>query len=145
MPIAIKKFTLFTILAVGFSQSIVAREEVRQFSLQAIHLKERERIVGIDISLQGGAFVGVSGLPAGWLVTIDNDPSWQTTLKGDVKVGAAALDTGSIQKLVLTTRKFEFDDLKFRISGVLLVTRNFKYIRKIQLGIENLRENMPAQ
>jgi hypothetical protein len=111
-----------------------------RFRLEGVHLQAGERIVGLDVSLEAGDFVAVSGLPAGWLVTIDNDPSWQTSLKGDAKVGAATLDLENIRKLNMVIHRFEFGDLKFQISGYLLVTTNFENVRKVPLRIENFRE-----
>jgi hypothetical protein len=119
---------------------LAAQAEDHQFSISGIHLQEGERVVGIDVSLQAGSFVTISGIPSGWLVIVDNDASWQTSLKGDAKIGSAALDATNMQKMNILVRRFEFGDLKFNLSGALLVTKNFEVVRKIPLGRENFKE-----
>lgn len=119
---------------------LVAQGEDHRFSLSGIHLQEGERVVGIDVSLRAGSFVTIYGMPTGWLLTVDNDASWQTSLKGDAKVGAAALDTVSLQKMAILVHRCEFGDLKFHLSGILLVTKNFQDVRKVPLGVENFKE-----
>ena len=117
-----------------------AQTEDHQFSLSGIRLQEGERIVGIDVSLQAGSFVTIYGIPPGWLVTVDNDASWQTSLKGDAKIGSAALDATSMQRMSILVHRFEFGDLKFSLSGTLLVTKNFEAVRKVPLGPRNFTE-----
>ena len=128
----------------GICRPLTAQNVDHRFRIENIHLQEGERIEGVDISIRAGDFVAVSGLPAGWLVTIDNDPSWQTSLKGDAKVGAAMLDAENIGKLTVLVHRFEFGDLKFQISGVLLVTTNFQNVRKVPLSVNNFKEVLSA-
>lgn len=134
------KLGLVLLLLICFNLPLKAQADEHRFSLSGIHLQEGERVVGINVSLKAGSFVTVSGLPPGWVFTIDNDASWQTSLKGDAQVGSATLDPSSIEKWSMLVRRFEFGDLKFRLSGVLLVTKNFEDVRKVTLGAENFRE-----
>lgn len=142
MWIIFRKFAWITLFVIGMCQLLVAQDESYHLVLQGIHLQAGERIEGVDISIKAGAFAGVSGLPAGWTITVDNDPSWQTNLKGDAKVGAATVDASSIQKLNIVIHKFEFGDLKFQVSGTLLVTMDFESLRKIPLSRENFIEEV---
>jgi len=135
-----KKLGFALLLLICFSLALRAQADEHRFSLSGIHLQEGERVVGIDVSLKAGTFVTVSGLPPGWVFTIDNDASWQTSLRGDAKLGSATLDPGSIEKWSIVVHRFEFGDLKFHLSGALLVTKNFEDVRKIPLGTDNFRE-----
>lgn len=52
---------------------------------------QRESIVGIKVTVTGGAIASLSEVPVGWRIAIDNDPSWKTTLTASVIVASAAL------------------------------------------------------
>jgi hypothetical protein len=134
------KFGLSLLILMSCNPFLRAQADEYRFSFSGIHLQEGERVVGVDVSLKAGSFVTVSGLPPGWVVTIDNDASWQTSLKGDARLGSATLDPVGIQKWSILVHRFEFGDLKFHLSGTLLVTKNFQDVRKIPLGADNFRE-----
>ena len=67
----------------------------------------------------------ISPIPVGWYYELDNDPSWQTRLTGNIIVGAAALSADQFRQLHLRIKKHEFHDLKFAISGTLSLTSDF--------------------
>jgi hypothetical protein len=129
---------LFCLL--GASVPVLAQAvDQKHFSLRDVHLQPDERVVGIELSVKAGSFVSIDRLPIGWLVTIDNDPSWHTTVKGNARVGAAALEMQPLQKLDFCVRKYEFGDLHFSISGDLIVTKDFEHERRIPLRSENFQ------
>ena len=128
--------TLFWIFAGGTK---VAQGQEQTFSLQHISLEKGERIESIEISAKGGSFVGLDPLPLGWYLIIDNDPSQQTSIKGDARVGTAALELSQLLRLNIRVRKIEFGNGKFSISGTLVVTKDFESERTIQLGTGNFR------
>lgn len=117
----------------------VAQGQDQRMVLQNIHLQDGERIDGIELSIKGGSFVGFDPLPMGWYLIIDNDPSQKTSIKGDARVGTAALELDDLLKLRILSRKVEFGDLKFSISGTLIVTKKFETERRIALHPENFK------
>lgn len=44
-------------------------------SFQGIRIAHGERIVGIDIQVGNARMVRLDEIPAGWTLTVDNDPS----------------------------------------------------------------------
>ncbi len=113
-------YSLF-LFSITFFAGMVAQGQEQRIVLQNIHLQEGERVYGIELSIYEGSFVGFDPLPMGWYLIIDNDPSQQTSISGDARVGAAALQLDDLLKLKIVTRKMEFGDLKFSISGSLIV------------------------
>jgi hypothetical protein len=105
----------------------------------SLSIEESERVEGIELIIKAGSFIGFDPLPLGWYLIIDNDPSQQTSIKGDARVGTAALEIDSLLRLRIRIRKIEFADRTFSISGTLIATRNFESERRIVLGRENFR------
>lgn len=89
-----------------------------------------ESIVAFEIHVTAGAIKSVSDLPVGWYFTIDNDASWQTTVKANSMVGAASLRPDELKNLKFVIQKNEFGDLKFNLSGAVFVTRDFSKSRE---------------
>ncbi len=48
--------------------------------------------MAFDLRIKGGRVSAFRTVPAGWTVTIDNDPSWNGSVAGQAVVGAAALE-----------------------------------------------------
>ena len=133
------RYSLVLFLIALFGGTAAQGQEQRMI-LQNIHLQEGERVEGIELSIKGGSFVGFDPLPMGWYLIVDNDPSQQTSIKGDARVGTAALELGDLLKLRILARKVEFGNLKFTISGTLvIVTKTFEHERRIALQSENFK------
>jgi len=115
----------------------IAQGQEQRIVLQNIRLQEGERIQGIELSVKAGSFVGFDPLPMGWYLIVDNDPSQQTSIKGDARVGAAALELDDLLRLQIRVRKVEFANWRFSISGTLIVTKTFQDERRIPLRAEN--------
>ncbi|MCQ8278837.1 hypothetical protein NFI95_10270 [Acetobacteraceae bacterium KSS8] len=61
------------------------------------------RIMGIKLSIISGRFAGVTDCPAGWSISINNDPNWSATLDARAIVGAAAISTRQASPLILVS------------------------------------------
>ena len=131
-------YSLF-LFSIIFFAGMAAQGQKQKMVLQNIHLQEGERVYGIELSIHEGSFVGFDPLPMGWYLIIDNDPSQQTSIKGDARVGAAALELDNLLKLKIVARKVEFGNLKFSISGALIVMNKSQSQRRITLHPENFR------
>lgn len=111
----------------------------RRIALQNIALQKGERVDGIELSIKEGSFVGFDPLPMGWYLIIDNDPSQQTSIKGDARVGAAMLDLNDLLKLRIRASEVTFENSRFSISGTLIVTKTSEEERRISLTAENFK------
>lgn len=62
-------------------------------------LPSGSRLMGFRIRLVGGQVASMRNVPAGWRFTIDNDPSWKSTVSGHAIVGAAAMAGRDLARL----------------------------------------------
>jgi len=85
-------------------------------------------VVGFEIQIKSGRVVSFPTVPTGWDISIDNDPSWDTQLRGSSKVGAAALDVKFFGGF-LVIEKDESLGLKFEAKGEIIVTEDFEHGR----------------
>jgi hypothetical protein len=63
-------------------------------------LSSSGRLAGIAIDLRHAATGSLLSAPAGWRVTTDNDPSWNTRLTGHAVVGAAFLSIRALEQMM---------------------------------------------
>lgn len=115
-----------------------AADNQKMYSVSFPQLKgagKGERVVAFEIKVTAGGIRSVSNVPMGWNLVIDNDASWQTTIHGNVEVGAAALEPADFRRLTLTVERNEFGDLKFELAGVVSVTAGFDKARQIHLAM----------
>jgi len=123
---------LLTVSVVGVAQNVAKASETVSLSIPHITTAKGERIVGFEIELTAGMVQSLSNLPLGWYVEVDNDPSWRTTIKGSIRVGAAALDANDFRKLRVTIQR-DTTYSKFSVSGTVALTTDFERTRKIAL------------
>ncbi len=57
----------------------------------------------MNLRLSHGFFGSLKYIPNGWIFTIDNDPSWNTSLHGHAIVGTAFLDRSELSGIVSIT------------------------------------------
>lgn len=114
-----------------------ANTEQYTVSARALTVAAGERITNFEIHVTAGAFRGISNIPLGWGLAIDNDASWQTNVTANSGVGAASLTPEEFKKLHFVVEKNEFGDLKFNLSGAAYVTRDFEKTRRMPLKMSD--------
>lgn len=67
-------------------------------SIKPPPLHENERVTSFDIELRGARVWALPNLPMGWLVRVNNDPSWETSVSGSIIVGAAGLEPSAFSR-----------------------------------------------
>jgi hypothetical protein len=110
--------------------------QLLEVSITNLDMSPGERITGFQIKTTAAGIYRIEHLPMGWRVVVDNDASWITTAKGDIEVGAAALDPTELQNLMIV-EKNEFGGLHLRLTGSISVTRDFAKYRRIPLIDKN--------
>ena len=55
--------------------------------------------MAFDFKIKGGQVSTFRSVPAGWTITINNDPSWNGSVTGQAVVGAAALDESDVSRI----------------------------------------------
>ena len=130
-----------TLIAILFMASVMAaaqdtakKHESLSLCISHVVTTSGEHIVGFEIELTSGMVQSVSNLPKCWYVQVDNDASWNTMIKGNVRVGAAALEPDELRQLRVTVRKDTTrNDTPFAVSGTVAVTTDFEKARDIPL------------
>jgi hypothetical protein len=132
-----------TIMAIAASLVVLpctgwAQEFV--ISLAGAFIPSDSRVVSIDLTVVPGYLTGISGIPAGWKLTIDNDAEEKLHITGGGAVGAALLfrtDLGAI--------KFRFHEDKmlgiaFSCTGEIDATRDFRTVSTYNFSSQNCRK-----
>ena len=106
------------------------------YSPRNFRLQPGEEILGFEVEVSGGGFEGISALPKGWRIAIDNKSVLQTTLNADLAFGSERMDATQMQEVVVTLSHIELEGQPFRVTGHLLVT-NGANERRVSLGSQN--------
>lgn len=113
------------------------KKEALSLSISGLEALDDEMIVSFSISVTAGAFQSIENIPIGWYLSIDNDASWQTKIKANTIVGAASISTKDFKRIKLIIIKNEFMDLKFALSGVVSLTKDYEKERQVPLRLSN--------
>ncbi len=134
-----KKIYIVLALAMPFLlNSNKAQCQIMSVSIPALHIAPNERIVGFEIHVHSGRIALLPNLPIGWNVSVDNDPSWDTVIKGSIDVGAAAMDPDFLRNLlVVEVEKGAPPDMPFDLQGEVVTTSDFKSERHIKLSTKD--------
>ncbi len=127
------------------AQNTGKTKETLSLRISHVQTTKGERIVGFEIEVTSGMVRSVSNLPIGWYVQVDNDASWNTTIKGNVSVGAAALEPDELREVCITvSRDTTKDQNPFAVLGTVAVTTDFEKTRKLPLATADF-EVLPVQ
>lgn len=112
--------------------------QIMSVSVPVLHVAKNERIVGFEIHIRSGRIALLPNVPIGWNISVDNDPSWNTVIKGSIEVGAAALDPDFLRDfMVVEVEKDAPSDEPFDLQGEVIVTSDFTTERRIKLSMKD--------
>ncbi len=131
---------LLSLAVSAVAQNTSHKGETVSVSVSHLVSSAGERVVSFEIEVTAGTVQAASNLPIGWYVVVDNDASWRTKVKGNTTVGAAALSADDFQKIRLTVKKDEAY-LKFALSGMVSVTKDFQKERRVALKMDDFAMN----
>jgi hypothetical protein len=107
-------------------------------SIPALHTLKKERIVGFEVRVRSGRIAQLPNVPIGWNISVNNDPSWNTEVKGAIAVGAAALDAEFFRHfIVVEVQKAPPSEMPFALEGEVVVTSDFSTERAIRLSTKD--------
>jgi hypothetical protein len=111
-------------------------------SLPSLRLQLGERITAFQINITSARIASLPNTPIGWFLEVNNDPSWRTSIKGNIIVGGAALDANSLRPL-LRIEKEPGSDEPILLAGQLMVTvydkQGNEHTRTIELKSADFR------
>jgi hypothetical protein len=118
--------------------------QLLEVSIVNLDTSPGERVTDFQFKQTAAGVYQIERIPIGWHIVVDNDASWNTTIKGNIQVGAAAFNPEELQNFMIV-EKNEFGDLHFRLTGVVTVTKDFVKYRRMVLEDKNfLVKNYPA-
>lgn len=116
--------------------------ELLHVSIPKERLARDDRVIGFVASIVSGRVFSLPNVPIGWSIAIDNDPSWRTSVKGTIIVGAASLDTKqdpAFFEHFLVIEKEPGSDVPLDIKVELATTTDFAQQKKIFLKRSDLK------
>ena len=123
-------------VVVGAARGKPPVAENLSLSLSRLPISSGERMVGFEFHVKSGRIAAVPGIPAGWDVHIENNPTWNAVIRASSMVGAAAVDA-SFFKNFIVIEKNESLGLPFDVSGEIVVTRDFVKERRIHVSMKD--------
>jgi hypothetical protein len=134
---------LATLVLLGISRVVYG--QTVSISIPSLHIAGKERVVGFELHVKSGIIAQLRNVPIGWSLSVDNDPSWNTAIKGTAMVGAAAVDQSFFRDF-LVLEKNESLGIPFNVEGEVVVTADFKAERRIKIGAKDcLMKAIPAK
>jgi len=131
-------FVLGTLALVTGALHIKAQTMI--VSVAALHLQKNERITGFEMRVRSGRIAQLPNVPIGWSISVDNDPSWNTSVGGSIAVGAAALNPDFLRRFIVVEKeKNAPSDMPFALEGEIFVTSDFSAERTIRLSSKDFQ------
>lgn len=117
---------------------VPASGQILSVSVPKLILAKGERIIGFEVHVKSGRIALLPNIPIGWNMSVDNDPSWETVVKGSIEVGAAATDANFLREfMVIEKEPGASSDSPLGLSGEVVVTSDFKNERHIKLAMKD--------
>lgn len=133
-----RAYSVIACAALALLGGMKAQSQIVSVSVPALHLAKSERIVGFEIHVRSGRIALLPDVPIGWNISVNNDPSWNTVVKGSIDVGAAAMDPEFLQDfLVVEIEKDAPSDMPFELQGEVIVTSDFLSEKHIRLTMKD--------
>ena len=108
-------------------------------SISAPQVPAGQSVVSFEINLVGASFVNIINVPRGWQVAIDNDPSWQTSIKGSVLVGAAWVSPAALAKMRFVIERSPDPKLTLKLSGTIASSKNYDTTTNVTLTTKDFK------
>ena len=115
-----------------------AQKDFLVVSIPKLPLKAKERVIGFELQLKSARIARLPDTPIGWSFTVNNDPSWNTDVGGDIHVGAAAVDPAFFHRFLIIERDAS-SGVPFDLSGTVHVTADFSQEREIKLTLKDFQ------
>ena len=114
-------------MAIGNKNSV-------SFRLGGVQLRPNEEVIGFELEVANGGFEGISSLPKGWHLNVNNKSASHTKVIADLEFGTERMSANDVGGITLTVA--EFDGQPAKLIGHLVVT-NTASERFYPLGSSN--------
>src|SRR5207253_2808405 len=113
--------------------------QIFDVSVVGIGVSSGERVAAFEINLVSAKIYSVREFPEAWGISVDNPGNWYSSIAGGCEVGAAALDVGFFDNLLVIKKQHGPNDPNFDIEMRLYVTRDFDETRTIILRVPDIK------
>ncbi len=123
-----RKFIIITFIVFSCVSQMASEANADTDDTYCLSIKPeliKARITQFKISLTSGRIKFMKDIPPGWSVSINNDPSWVSTIQANILVGAAALRPDKFNNLVCI-ETIKLSDLEFKLEGKIASTYDFE-------------------
>jgi len=112
-------------------------------SLPGLEIGAAERVVSFNLKVTSGRVAQLPDMPIGWNISVDNDPSWNTSVNASVQVAAAALDASYFKDFAVIEKE-DTAESPFDLGGKVTVSTDFSHSRTIQVAMKDfvIREDI---
>jgi hypothetical protein len=121
----------------SYSPKLASSGELLSVSITKLPFNGHERVVGFEVKLTSAGVHALPQIPMGWGIYVDNDASWNTTIRGLVGVGAAALYAESFKDFVIIERA-PHKEPEFKVEIEIATTADFVKERRHIIRMEEL-------
>ena len=122
--------------AVRSARAAPAQKHLVSLSVPDLHVAAKERVVGFHFEVTSGRIARVRDMPIGWNISVNNDPSWNTTIDASIVVAAAAVDASFFKDFVVI-EKIESAKIPFHVEGDVSVSSDFSSSRKLRVQMKD--------
>lgn len=111
--------------------------DFRALTFEKLTISPTERITGFEITIRPATLSSMPTTPVGWYMSIDNQASWEASIKGGILVGAAAIDEATLNSMFVV-REDKTYGIPLCVEGEIIVTEDFERDRHIAIGTGNV-------
>ncbi len=108
------------------------KPDVYSISIPNLKADPDSSITALDIQVNAGTVQAIQNIPIGWNLTVEDDASWRSRIRGNSTIGAASLAPDELQRVAFIVRRNETDNFKFDVTGTFTISKSFEATKTIQ-------------
>jgi hypothetical protein len=112
----------------------MASASAKTYSIRLGNIAKDVRIISIKVDISPGRLVSLSGMPAGWSFSINNDPAGQVEITGGGAIGAAMIYPDELIKMRFQIENDESNE-SIRCKGEIQSTVDFTSVKTTTFGL----------
>jgi hypothetical protein len=121
-----------------------AQSETVWLSVPFAKIGETERIVDFELKITGATIRSIPQVPEGWFLSLTNDASGSSEIRGNIQVGAAALYRSFFSSFLFVDKKND-PQIKFSIAMDVSVTKDFEKFKYININTSEMIVSVTAR
>lgn len=134
-----KIFVLCLLMVPCFLYPVDAKAgELLTVSIKNLSTIQNERVLAFKITIKSAGVHSLPVIPIGWGIAIDNDPSWNTSVSGNISVGAAALNANFFKDFIVLEKGPDETPIEVTIEMTTRTNRNIDNEKTVTFTTKDL-------